>query len=901
MALELYYTSSPRGLRPGTSGLCTVAMTRSMSIALASRLESLCGYRPPGEDIPIERWPVALSHWTIDIGGVERHVLAAVRPVKPDHTMRSNTLAHFAVLHTSELDPAGAAWMLAQPETSASSWSGEPRHIDAERAMPRGGPAGARACTTWASVAGDAGWAGVLANAAMLDPTKPATVIYPMGVRALDLVAEAMSLLPPAYRWRVTFTTYFTQPIAGVRCTWRFCLDGTTAATAARQSGGLVIDASTPHPCARSGEFVDAARAGRAPVLAVPAAHTAATAKSTSARPVPAAGGPIPLEPDASHEDGYRRRIPARQPVGMDEPAPTVARSGRTALAVAVVTSVSLLAIVAVLAVLMRTMSTEIAELQDRVAKAEEERDSFRTGGEEAEALRQQRDDLLRQLSGVRDEAKTLGDEREKLRIDNEQLKAKLSALSPADEANRPASTPPAPSAGPANPAPASPKPSPVPPPVEDARSSETGTSAAQGSSVAQGDGSQAQPQSGGTPSQVTMHRGKFVRDHAQVAGSPPAAPRYAAESAVEAPSAPPVAAGSGKDASATILWPAIAGCTDATASLTASGAISSIGFGIDDMLTLSIAIGGVRSSVAKASLSGGGIEWTWDIPGATKADAVLAKQGLKTPESWSMITSQIKCDVQCADGTSREAWLGKPRARTWTVSGSGSDRFEVTLPAALAGDAVVEWDGAAIEVGRGAGTAESTSGTVTARKTGTVSKGFSAFALVWTPSEQGRQAVASVTEFESQVEEERRLSELERKSSQWIDALLMSKGALPPTQQEQKQIEAGYNDWRAQADKDLSEAQRTTFNNQRYADRLTDYRDWLSESKIKLMRQALATKRAECETAMQSWRQQVDGATVVVRLCADGPPVELLELSVAPKDLSLPWTKGASAGSTRP
>ncbi len=900
MALELYYTSSPRGLRPGTSGLCTVAMTRSMSIALSSRLESLCGYRPPGEGIPIERWPAALSHWTIDIGGVERHVLAAVRPVKPDHTMRSNTLAHFAVLHTSELDPAGAAWMLAQPETSASSWSGEPRHIDAERAMPRGGPAGARACTTWASVAGDAGWAGVLANAAMLDPTKPATVIYPMGTRALDLIAEAMALLPAAYRWRVTFTTYFTQPIAGVRCTWRFCLDGTTAATAARQSGGLVIDAAAPHPCTRTGEFVDAARAGRAPVLASPSAHAASTARAAAGRAAPAASGPIPLEPDDSVNGERRRRVPARQPVGMDEAAPAVARGGRTALAVAVVAAVSLLAIVAVLAVLLRTMSAELAALELRASTAEQERESFRTGGAEAEALRQERDDLLNQLSGARDEAKTLGDERERLRNENEQLKAQVKTTSSAEDTNRPAGTSPAPSAGPAA-APAAPaQPPPAPPPSQDAPSTESLASPVGGSGDVQGDGSEAQPQGVGAPSPKTMHRGKYVRDHSQVAGAPRGTPRFAAESTVDAPSAPPVAVAA-KQANTIIVWPESAGCTDATTVLTASSAIKSIGFAIALDGSLSIDSGGVPSSVAQASLSEGGIEWTWDIAGATKADALLTKQGLKMPESWSMITSQIRCEVQCADGTSREAWLGKPRARTWTVSGSGRDRFEVTLPAALAGSAVAEWEGISIVVGDGSGSAESVAGAVTARKTGTDSKGMSSIALAWTPSEQGKQAVASVAGFESQVEEERRLSELERKSSQWIDALMMSKGALLPTQQEQKQIEAGYNDWRAQVDEDLSEADRKEFMARPLVKRLTAYRYWLRDSQIEPMRQALATMKAECDTAMQLWRQQVDGATVVVRLCPDGPPVELIELSVAPKDLSLPWTKGASPGSARP
>jgi hypothetical protein len=900
MALELYYTSSPRGLRPGTSGLCTVAMTRSMSVALASRLESLCGYRPPGEDIPIERWPIALSHWTIDIGGVERHVLAAVRPVKPDHTMRSNTLAHFAVLHTSELDPAGAAWMLAQPETSASTWSGEPRHLDAERAVPRGGPAGARACTTWASVAGDAGWAGVLANAAMLDPAKPATVIYPMGTRALDLIAEAMSLLPAAYRWRVTFTTYFTQPIAGVRCTWRFCLDGTTAATAARQSGGLVIDAAAPHPCTRTGEFVDAARAGRAPVLAAPAVHAASTAKSASGRSAPAASGPIPIETDASHEGEHRRRIPARRPVGMDELSPTAARSGRTALAVAVVTSVSLLAIVAVLAVLMRTMSVEIVELQDRVTRAEEERDLFRAGGEEAEALKQERDGLLKQLSGVRDEVKTLGDERDKLRTGNEQLKAKLSVLSPADDASRPASTPPAPSADPTSPAPASPTPSPVPPPVEDVRSSESGTSVAEGPSVAQGEASRAQPQSGGAPSPMTRRKDDVLRPHVQGLTTPSGAHGYAAESTIEAPSAPPVAAGAQKEAPVTVRWPALAGCTGATPSLTASSAIESIGFTVTAQATLSIDDGGSRSEVARASLNDSGIEWTWLASGATRAFDVLKDREMKSPESWAMITSQIRCDAQCADGSSRHAWLGKPRVRKWEASGNGRDRFDVNIPAALVGNAEIEWGGQWVSPADG-GSAESVAGAVTARRTGTASKGMSAISIAWTPAEGGREALAAVDRFQAEVAEERKLAELQRIVTQLLDSRDVPARAVAPSGQEIALATAGYNDWRAQADKDLSEAQRTTFNNQPHAKKLVEYRNWLRDSKIESLRQELATTKAVCDAAMQSWREAVDGVTIVVRLCADGPPVELVELSVASKDLSLPWTRGAPAGRPGP
>lgn len=370
MALELYYTSAPRGLRPGSSGLCTVAMTRTMSAALAARLESLCGYRPPGGSVPIDAWPVALSHWILDVGGVERHILASVRPVPPDHTMRSNTLAHFVVLHQSELDAAGAVWMIDQPETSAVSWSGEPCHLDEERAVPRGGPRGARRAATWEATAGDAGWAGVLANAAVLDPSRPLTVIYPASVRVLDLAAEAMSLVPPAHRWRVTFTTYFAQPIAGVRCTWRFCLDGTSAATSARRGGGLVIDACIRQPCNRRGAFIDAARSGKEPVLtsAVKSERprVAQLVEPTVARTVVAA----PSTPDL--ETGPTRRVPVRMPVGADELAQAPSSGGRTTRAATVVVGTVLLTVIAVLVVIMRAMVAQSAELQARVVQLQE-------------------------------------------------------------------------------------------------------------------------------------------------------------------------------------------------------------------------------------------------------------------------------------------------------------------------------------------------------------------------------------------------------------------------------------------------------------------------------------------------------------------------------------------------
>ena len=46
MSQELHYTSVPRGLRPGTLGFCTVAMTPQIPGPLFEHLENLSGYQP---------------------------------------------------------------------------------------------------------------------------------------------------------------------------------------------------------------------------------------------------------------------------------------------------------------------------------------------------------------------------------------------------------------------------------------------------------------------------------------------------------------------------------------------------------------------------------------------------------------------------------------------------------------------------------------------------------------------------------------------------------------------------------------------------------------------------------------------------------------------------------------
>ncbi len=317
MALELFYTSAPRGLKPQTTGFCTVGMSRGFPPPFVPRLEALSGYRPPHEEASIEASPTAWSHWIVDAGGVERHVLSAVGATAPDHTLRNNKFAHHLLLRADELIEAGPAWLLAQPGVMANQWIGEPRLIDAERLMPTASASTIERCDSWERVCGDAGWAGVIANVVMIDPSKSCSIVYPVGAPVLKLVAEALALLPSNWRWRVTFTTYFMQPMAGTRCAWRFCLDGTEAAAAARASGATLVDLCARHHCTQTGTFIDRARGReRAPQhsssssrggSSVSHARAAATAPGAT---VPAATVPGATPPPPPPRLPTRRALP---------------------------------------------------------------------------------------------------------------------------------------------------------------------------------------------------------------------------------------------------------------------------------------------------------------------------------------------------------------------------------------------------------------------------------------------------------------------------------------------------------------------------------------------------------------------------------------------------------------
>jgi hypothetical protein len=264
MSHELHYTSLPRGLKPGSRGFCTVATTPNLSRPLAERLESLSGYQPvypPGDPAAAQN-PVVRAHVKVSIGSRPVHVLSRIGPAGLDYSSRPNKYAHHVVLEPAELPSAGPAWLLGQPGFLETAWLGEPRVLPAGRVPPAGDRAPGVA-STWQARTGDAGWAGVLAEAFLADPRRPAYLVFRPGTELLPLFEEAIALLPASRRWDVEFSTYFTQLPQGISCSWRGVLDGSELALqAARIPGSLVIDLAGAMGRAQGGALVQLARTG---------------------------------------------------------------------------------------------------------------------------------------------------------------------------------------------------------------------------------------------------------------------------------------------------------------------------------------------------------------------------------------------------------------------------------------------------------------------------------------------------------------------------------------------------------------------------------------------------------------------------------------------------------------
>lgn len=261
MSFEVVYTSAPRGLGEGSSGFCTVASTKGIPRTLLKKLESLSGYQhlePAGSGGN----PVNFSHCIISVQQQVYHVVSRIADAGPDHTGRSNKIAHHLAIPSAEARRlrGGPLSLLNDRRFWFSKWDREPTQLPADR-LPKAAAGRTNGFDAWEDILGDAGYAGLLGESAK-DKPKLVSIVVPSAEDSLDLLREAMQLVPPAKQWQVGFSTYVTQTV-GEGCHWRFAPDGTEAARKMRgRSAALLIDHKAPPSLPRGNNFVEAARSG---------------------------------------------------------------------------------------------------------------------------------------------------------------------------------------------------------------------------------------------------------------------------------------------------------------------------------------------------------------------------------------------------------------------------------------------------------------------------------------------------------------------------------------------------------------------------------------------------------------------------------------------------------------
>ena len=264
MTIELLYTSAAQGLKQGSRGFCTVVCTAGLPINLAQRLEALSGYRhlyQPGDQRADDN-PVCYSHIRLAVGGKTLSILSRVGAYGVDYSQRTNKIAHHVVFD-GPVPECGPAAVLAQSGIMRTNWDGECKTLQSgpEVSSITVQPA---PCKEWQRIAGDAGWAGVVANAWLQPTGKPVWIVFSesQSVSLLELMQEATAILPESRRWQATFSTYCTNLPPDVECRVRCVIAGSDEARMSI-ARGTVLDLTKPMGVAPVNDATGAARIGR--------------------------------------------------------------------------------------------------------------------------------------------------------------------------------------------------------------------------------------------------------------------------------------------------------------------------------------------------------------------------------------------------------------------------------------------------------------------------------------------------------------------------------------------------------------------------------------------------------------------------------------------------------------
>ena len=273
MSQELIYTSAPRGIAPSSSGFCTVAHDAAMPRLLIMKLERLSAYDFHFDltDSRSRMNPENYVHTRLT-GGEQVSVLSRVAFCGADYSGRTNKIAHHFSVPGGEQVRGGPGWMLArmaEKKLFREEWAGQANAAlparDLRTLLPDT-PAPPRPANAWARH-GDAGWAGMLAQAAHdgQDNRKmPSYVLYNPGQEILPLFEESLAVLPESERWQVCFATYYSTMLPpDCHYHWRGVLAGSLAAKEIRRfPNALVIDLTKPLPKAENNRYTVAARDG---------------------------------------------------------------------------------------------------------------------------------------------------------------------------------------------------------------------------------------------------------------------------------------------------------------------------------------------------------------------------------------------------------------------------------------------------------------------------------------------------------------------------------------------------------------------------------------------------------------------------------------------------------------
>ncbi|MDB4392007.1 hypothetical protein N9006_01515, partial [bacterium] len=261
MSQELIFTSARKGLKLGSSGFCTVASTPGMPANLARVLEGLSGYRhlhAPGT--PDSKFnPNVFSNVKVKVGGRSFNVLSRISDADLDYSRRSNKIAHHFAIDNSGSIQQGPSSLLKNESQFVGVWDQEPKHLDSR--IPVGVFTPPRSCSTWKSVAGDAGWAGDVIEA--VQKKKTVYLIVNPSTPTLELMDEMITLLPLQQQWDFTFSTFYTKTPGNVECSVRCVMqDSPEVATARRSQSNVVLDL-TKHLGLSSSGLADQARNGQ--------------------------------------------------------------------------------------------------------------------------------------------------------------------------------------------------------------------------------------------------------------------------------------------------------------------------------------------------------------------------------------------------------------------------------------------------------------------------------------------------------------------------------------------------------------------------------------------------------------------------------------------------------------